>query len=53
VLQSDTPPAPEAGTGTLGEQLSFPTSAVADNLTEVVATIEQAVRRLGGPASTA
>jgi hypothetical protein len=53
ITLGDAPAAPEAGAGTLGEQLTFPTSAVADHLPEVVETIEQAVRRLGGPAKAA
>jgi hypothetical protein len=53
ITLTDTPASQEAGAGTLGEQLSFSTSAIADNLPEVVDTIEQAVRRLGGPAKLA
>src|SRR5258706_8242653 len=51
ITLGDSPAAPQAGAGTLGEQLNFSTGAIADNLPGVVDNIEQAVRRLGGPAN--
>jgi hypothetical protein len=52
ITLGDAPAVPQASAGTLGEQLTFSASSVADNLPEVVDAIEQAVRRLGGPVNS-